>query len=173
MGRGASRKVLTVYQEYRNEAGYTLEKASDLMDNVVSVDRLGRIEGGRQVPTPEDVARMAECYKAPDLCNYYCANECAIGRKYVPEVEITALPDIILETIASLNDIQPCINRLIEISRDGRISDEEIPDFARIKMYLEQVSLAADTLTLWVEKTAACNQLNADLLEKVEAELKK
>ena len=46
---------------------------------------------------------------------------------------MSELPNIILETVASLNAMFPLTNRLIEISRDGQIFDDEIPDFASIQ----------------------------------------
>ncbi len=70
--------------------------------------------------------------RRPDLCNYYCSHKCEIGHRYVPEVEVSDLSNIILETIASLNEINPLTTRLIQIARDGKISDDEIKDFAFI-----------------------------------------
>ena len=89
---------------------------------------------------------MASCYNRPDLCNYYCSHKCSIGEKYVPEVEVTELPNIILETIASLNEINPLTGRLIQISRDGKITDDEIHNFALISKKLDEISLAIDLL---------------------------
>ena len=109
---------------------------------------------------------MADCYKKPDLCNYYCSHRCAIGEKYVPQVEISELPNIILETIASLNEITPHTGQLIQIARDGKISDEEIPAFAFISKKLDEISLAIDALNLWIDKTASENNLNAELLRR-------
>ena len=113
---------------------------------------------------------MAECYRAPDLCNFYCSHQCPIGKKYVPAVEMSELPNIILETVASLNAMFPLTNRLIEISRDGQISDDEIPDFASIQEHLEDVSLAVDSLRLWVEKTISEGKINKELLEQYQNE---
>ena len=59
-------------------------------------------------------------FDRPDLCNYYCSHKCEIGQRYVPEVEVSDLPDIILETIASLNETNPLTSRLIQIARDGK-----------------------------------------------------
>ena len=65
-----------------------------------------------------------------------------------------------------MNTMYPLTNRLIEISRDGRISDDEIPDFAKIQHNLEQVSLATNALHLWVECTISENEINKELLEE-------
>ena len=135
MGRKSTKENKTIYQRYREQNDLTREKAAELLDTV-SEDRIERIENEKLLPDPEDVIRMAECYKAPDLCNFYCSHQCPIGKKYVPAVEMSELPNIILETVASLNAMFPLTNRLIEISRDGQISDDEIPDFASIQEHL-------------------------------------
>lgn len=164
MGRVSVKKDKSVYQLFREECGLTREKASELMDGMTA-SRIEKIENGQE-PTPFDIIQMADCYKKPDLCNYYCSHRCAIGEKYVPQVEISELPNIILETIASLNEITPHTGQLIQIARDGKISDEEIPAFAFISKKLDEISLAIDALNLWIDKTASENNLNAELLKR-------
>ena len=83
---------------------------------------------------------------------------------YVPEIEVSELSNIILETIASLDEINPLTGRLIQIARDGKITDDEIKDFALISTRLDEISLAIDALNLWVDKTASENNLNMELL---------
>lgn len=165
MGRKSIKENKTVYQQCREREELTREQAAERME-VVSADRIERIENERTLPEPDDVIRMARAYHAPELCNYYCSHQCPIGEKYVPAVEVAELPNIILETVASLNAMYPLTNRLIEISRDGVISDDEISDFAVIQNHLEQVSLAVDALNLWVEKTAAEHHINEELLKE-------
>ena len=96
---------------------------------------------------------MSDCYKAPNLCNHFCANDCPIGQEYVPEVEMKELSQITLEMLASLNSIEKKKERLIEIVADGKIEENEYDDFALIQNELEKISLAVETLQLWVEKT--------------------
>ena len=104
MGRKSTKEEKTIYQRFREEAGLTREKASEQMDGI-SVARIEKIEYETQDPTPYDIVQMAKCYKRPDLCNYFCAKKCEIGGKYVPEIEPSELSRIIIETVASLNDI--------------------------------------------------------------------
>ena len=170
MGRVSNRKDKTVYQLFREQLNLTREKASELMEGMTP-SRIEKIENGQE-PTPYDIIQMADCYKRPDLCNYYCSHRCAIGDRYVPQVEVNQLSDIIIETIASLNDISPLTAKLIQIARDGKISDDEIPDFAKISCKLDEISLAVDALNLWIDKTASENNLNAELLEKAKEKLK-
>ena len=77
---------------------------------------------------------------------------------------MTDLSNIILETIASLNEINPLTGHLIQIARDGKISDDEMKDFAYISKKLDEISLAIDSLNLWVDKTAGEQGLNFELL---------
>ena len=96
---------------------------------------------------------------------------CMIGDRYVPEIEVSELSTIILETIASLNEINPLTSRLIQIARDGKITDDEIKDFAYISQKLDEVSLAIDSLNLWVDKTASEKNINIELLNAEKAKL--
>ena len=170
MGKQSTRENKTIYQQYREEQGLTREKASQEMTGV-SASRIEKIEYELQEPTPYDIIQMADCYKNPDLCNYYCSNKCMIGDRYVPEIEVSELSTIILETIASLNEINPLTSRLIQIARDGKITDDEIKDFAYISQKLDEVSLAIDSLNLWVDKTASEKNINIELLNAEKAKL--
>ena len=69
---------------------------------------------------------MAEKYGAPNLCNYYCANECEIGKQYVPEVKVKHLSQIVLEMLASMSSVKKQQDRLIEITADGKIEADEV-----------------------------------------------
>ena len=98
----------------------------------------------------------------PDLCNYYCSNECPIGKQYVPQVKIKDLSQIVLEMLASLNVIHRKQERLIEISADGRINDDEIKDFVYIQEELEKISITVETLQLWAEKMLAEKEIDME-----------
>ena len=172
MGKQSTRENKNIYQLCREEQGLTREKASEQMTGV-SASRIEKIEYELQEPTPYDVVQMADCYKKPELCNYYCSHKCSIGDRYVPEVEVSELPNIILETIASLNEINPLTGRLIQIARDGRITDDEIHDYAFISNKLDEISLAIDSLNLWVDKTASENNINIRLFHEEKEKLKK
>lgn len=119
MGKQSTRENKTIYQQYREEQGLTREKASQEMTGV-SASRIEKIEYELQEPTPYDIIQMADCYKHPDLCNYYCSHKCMIGDRYVPEIE---------------------------------------------------VSLAIDSLNLWVDKTASEKNINIELLNAEKAKL--
>jgi hypothetical protein len=46
-------------------------------------------------------------------------------------------------------------NRLIEITVDGQIAEEEMKDFEKIQNQLAQIAMAIDSLQLWVQKAVA------------------
>lgn len=151
MGRKSTKENKNIYQTSREAAELTREGAAELLE-FISSDRIEKIESEKSLPHPDEILAMADCYKNPSLCNYYCSHECPIGQEYVPEVKSKELSQITLEMLASLNSLEKEKNRLIEITVDGKISDDEMQDFKRIQDQLSQISMAIDSLQLWVEK---------------------
>ena len=151
MARKSTRENKNIYQRTREGLELTREQASELMVTM-SPERIEKIENERSMPHPDEVLLMSDQYKQPDLCNYYCANQCPIGAQYVPEIKIKDLSQIVLETIASLNAMQKKKDRLIEITVDGEITDDELEDFVQIQQELEKISVAVETLQLWCER---------------------
>ncbi len=159
MGRASTKENKSIYQTTREELKLTREKASDII-GFMSAERIEKIENAKVNVQPEDVMALAQCYKAPKLCNYYCSNECPIGRKYVPEVQAKDLAQIAIETLNSLNKINREKDRLLEIIEDGQVSDDELSDFVSIKKTLDKISLSVDTLQLWVDQAIADGNLD-------------
>ena len=161
MGRASTKENKNKYQLAREELGLSREKASDLLE-VIPPERIEKIENERSLPHPDEVLVMSQKYKKPSLCNYYCSNECPIGKEYVPEVQIKELSAIVIEMLASLNSVNKTKDRLIEIAADGVISDDEIDDFIHIQEELERISITVETLQLWAEKMLANGVIDAD-----------
>ncbi len=167
MARASAKENKTVYQQKREELGLTREKAAELLQ-FITPDRLERIESGKSPAHPDEVALMAEKYRCPHLCNYFCANECEIGKQYVPEVRIKDLSRIVLEMLASLNAMQKKQERLIEITSDGVIEEEEIDDFITIREELEKLSLSVETLQLWTEQKMVSGDIDPELYREAQ-----
>ncbi|MBR6538149.1 MAG: helix-turn-helix domain-containing protein [Lachnospiraceae bacterium] len=162
MARVSAKEDKSIYQVRREELGLSREKASELLVTIPP-EKIERIENEKILPRPEDILTMAEGYKMPSLCNYYCANECPIGKQYVPEIKVKDLSQIVLEMLASLNTMQRKQERLIEITADGKIEENEIRDFIHIQEELERISITVETMQLWVEKMLAENVINMDV----------
>lgn len=159
MGRKSTKENKNIYQTSREEAGFTRDAAAEVLE-FISSDRIEKIESEKSLPHPDEILAMADCYKNPSLCNYYCSHECPIGQEYVPEVKLKDLSQITLEMLASLNTLEKEKNRLIEITVDGVISDDEKEDFERIQTQLAQISMAVDSLQLWVQKAVVDGKIS-------------
>lgn len=161
MARASTKENKNIYQTTRESLKLTRETASDLLETIAP-ERIEKIENERTLPHPDEVLVMAEKYRQPSLCNYYCANQCPIGQQYVPEIKIKDLPQIVLEMLASLNSMQKQKERLIEITVDGKISGDELEDFIYIQEELERISIAVETLQLWSERMLATGKIDAE-----------
>lgn len=161
MGRVSKKKNKSIYQIRREELGLSREKASDLLQSLPP-ERIEKIENEKTLTHPEEILVMANGYKAPYLCNYYCANECPIGQEYVPEIKVNNLSQIILEMLASLNSVRKQQERLIEIAADGKIENDEIEDFIRIQRDLEKISITVEALQLWSEQMLANGKIDQE-----------
>ena len=159
-------KNKNVYFRKREELKLTREQASELLESIPS-ERIEKIENERVEPHPEEILIMAEKYKSPEMCNYYCSNQCPIGQQYVPEVKIQDLSQIILKMVDSLNTVQDNQRRLINITADGIIDDTEIDDFIKIQNELEKISITVEALQLWSEQMVANGAINMEKYEEL------
>ena len=160
MGRRSVKENKTIYQQIREELNLTREKAADLIPGF-SPERLEKIENGRTQIQPEDVMLLAEYYKAPILCNHYCANECPSGQVHALRPEPKELAQIAIETLNALNRMNQSKDRLLEIVEDGRVRPDEYADFAEIKATLDRIALSVANLQLWVNEQIAEGKLSA------------
>lgn len=170
MGRLSTKENKLPYHLRREELGLSREEASALLD-WIPPERIERIENEKSDPLPEEIVAMAEAYKEPMLCNYYCANQCPIGKRYVPEVKVKDLSQIVLEMLASLNSAKREQEKLIEITVDGKIERDEIKDFVRIQNELEKISLAVETLQLWSEGMLANGAIDIEAYQEYKKNL--
>lgn len=165
MPKKSTKENKNIYFRRREELKLTRDQASELLESIPP-ERIEKIENERVEPHPEEILVMADKYKAPELCNYYCSNQCPIGQKYVPEVKIQDISQIILRMVDSLYTVQDNQRRLISITADGVIDDTEIDDFVYIQEELEKISITVETLQLWSEQMVANGAIN---IEKYEA----
>ena len=162
MARASTKENKTIYHKTRESLKLTREAAAELLETIAP-ERIEKIENERCLPHPDEVLVMAEKYKQPSLCNYYCANQCPIGQQYVPEIKVKDLSQIVLEMLASLNAMNKQKERLIEITVDGKITGDELKDFIYIQEELERISIAVETLQLWSERMLATGVIDENL----------
>ena len=165
MGRKSTKENKNIYQISRENVNLTRDAAAEQLE-FVSSDRIEKIENEKSYPHPDEILAMADCYKNPSLCNYYCSHECPIGQEYVPEVTAKDLSVITLEMLSTLNTLSKERDRMIDIAADGKVSEDEITDFLRIKDYLENMSLTIESLKLWVENTIASGEIDKNFFKQ-------
>lgn len=161
MARVSTKKDKSVFQLRREELGLSRDRASELLE-WISPEQIERIESGKKNANPDEVVIMAEKYQDPSLRNYYCANECAIGQEYVPEIRIKHLSQIVLEMLATLNTVEKKQERLMEITADGKIEAKEMDDFIQIQQELEKISITIEALKLWGERKIQSGDIDID-----------
>lgn len=82
MPRVSNKESKNIYFSRREELRLTRDQASELLESIPP-ERIEKIENERVEPHPEEILIMAQKYKSPELCNYYCSNQCPIGQQYV------------------------------------------------------------------------------------------
>ena len=170
MGRKSGKINKSIYQQCREDLGMTRAEASEALQ-FISESRLEKLENDKTPAHPEDILAMADAYKRPDLLNYYCTHECPIGIKNVPEVKIKGLSQIVLSMLATLNTLDREKERLIEITEDEVIQDQELEDFVRIQDQLDKISMTVESLRLWVDTTIASGGIDREKLESIRKRL--
>lgn len=150
-----------IYKETRKSLGLSRDDASKLL-GVITPERLERIENNKFPIQPDEVCVMADKYKEPSLRNYYCSTQCPIGQQSVPEIKIKNLAEIIIQMVASLNSMKKKQERLIEITADGVVDNEELNDFIYIQKELERISITVEALQLWTETMVAEEKIDVE-----------
>lgn len=90
-----------IYKKPREIAGYSQERAAELLD--ISVESLRAYETGRRVPPGEVVVRMMDLYN----CQYLAVSHLRTSEacaSFLPDVKLQDLPTAILRLQKELND---------------------------------------------------------------------
>lgn len=102
------------------------EKASELLG--ISTSQLANYELGICKTVPVDaVVMMADLYHAPELKNRYCAENCPIGAQRTNCTAAGSVERLAVAMACLKNDgaIEKATQVLLEIARDGEVTDEE------------------------------------------------
>lgn len=146
MGKNPIKENQNVYYQARKQAARwderlsSREMASELLGIAAYI--LGDYELGnvKRVP-PDKVLLMADLYNAPWLLTNYCKNECPICGFLPLATEEKNIQGIALRLLKGLNqnDLEQMKTRLIDITEDGNISDDELEALRGISKYLNSL----------------------------------
>lgn len=159
MGRKSIKENKSHLQLCREACGWTREEASDALQTI-SPDRLEKLENDKTRVHPEDIVEIATGYKQPELCNWYCHEECAIGQKIVPALEPMDLTRSVMDIMNRLTLLNAQKDRMVALAADGQITPEERQEFSGIYEQLDQLTNSVESLKVWVRKTLADGKLD-------------
>lgn len=147
MGRDAMKAAGNPWYEARKKAAeyderlHSREGAAERLG--MSVSSVADAELGLTKCMPVDKAvLMADLYNAPHLLNYYCLNECPIGCRHSISDEVVDIDRVTVKLLKRLKveDLEKIKDRLLDISEDGVIEEEEKPDLVSVLKYLEDLA---------------------------------
>jgi hypothetical protein len=156
MAKKATKAADNIYYKARMEAAATNDKLNSREGaaEVIGIDRtrLARIELDSICAYPEEVLIMSDIYNTPEIENYFCCEQCPIGKHSVPHLEIVDLDRLTIEILSSLKNVSFVKESLVDIVADGIISEDEKPALNDILDSLEKISVEAQKLKLWTQK---------------------
>lgn len=159
MGRDATKAVGNPWYEARKRAAefddrlYSREGAAERLG--MSVSSIADAELGLTKIMPVDKAvLMADMYKAPELLNHYCLNECPIGCRHSISEEVLDVDRITVKLIKnlSLDRLNEMSKKMLDIAYDGVVSEDEKPDLKEVVEYLEETSKTISELKILADK---------------------
>ncbi len=161
MGKTTKKSKKSVYRLAREELNLSRAAATKFMPDdenfpgmsYIDEHRLVKLENGTTSIQPADVVVMAKRYNKPELRNYYCCNDCPIGKIDTPEViNADNIHQILVNMAVSLKNVNHKKIRLMEILEDGKVDPGETEDYEKIYGELEHISAIIEALQLWCER---------------------
>lgn len=135
-----------IYQNARKIAGLTQERAAELLG--LSVRSLADYEAGLRLP-PNDVAdRMVTAYNSQLLAVQHLRASTQFARNLLPDVREMALPEAVLTLVDAVYSFADdrLDRELIDIARDGVISEDERERFDHVIDKIRDITAAAIAL---------------------------
>mgnify|MGYP000755230776 CR=1 FL=1 len=128
-----------IYKKARMAAGITQERAAELLD--ISVRSLADYESGVRVPQCDVVDGMVTVYNSQLLAVQHVRMEGQAIRDILPEVRAMRLPEAVLTLVHGMYEFygDHLDRELIDMARDGVISEDEEERFERI---MQQIGVA-------------------------------
>ena len=133
-----------IYKNARKSAGFTQEKASQLLN--VSVDSLRDYEQSQR-PVPSDVASaMCDVYQAPYLAVQHLRLTSDLGKRVVPEIQLKDLPEAVLGVLAAVQRFCAKREAMVEIAADGQIAESEQAEWDEIMRLANDLNVAMNNM---------------------------
>lgn len=168
MGREATKALGNPWYEARKMAAKyddrLLSRESAAEQLGMSVSSLADAELGLSKFMPvEKAVLISDRYNAPWLLNHYCLNECPIGCRHSISANVENIDRVTLKLIKKMrtDDLSSIKDKLVDISEDGIISDDEKPELKNIVDYLDELAKTISEL-----KTISTMALNGGMKDE-------
>lgn len=133
-----SREYPNIYQKARQSTLLTQERAAEMLG--LSSETVKQYEGGRRVPPDAVVGRMVALYGTEWLALAHSEATDTLG--VLPRVEARSLPMASIALRNRLHDATGRLDALLRIAEDGRIDEDERPEFDEIVTDLRETMAA-------------------------------
>lgn len=132
-----------IYQTARKIAGFTQERAAELL--TLSTRSLADYETGLRLPPNDVVDRMVTVYNSQLLAVQHLRASTQFARELLPDVQMMTLPEAVLTLIDAVYAFADdrLDRELIDIARDGVISEDERERFDRVVDKIKGITAAA------------------------------
>ncbi|MBO6267630.1 MAG: XRE family transcriptional regulator [Clostridium sp.] len=157
---GGTADTRNIYLACRKQAAESNERlnsreiAADLLG--ISASTLAKHELGVTKCVPVDtVVMMADLYKAPELRNWYCKNECPIGEQRPMATRIGSIERITVKLLADMDGdrISRMKADLLDIARDGKVTPDEAGKMQKVMELLDELTETISELRMYAEKS--------------------
>lgn len=142
----------TIYKICREQAGYTQERAAELLP--CSVRQLARYEGG-EAPVPDDMAyRMVRLYNSQFLAVEHLRMVSQLAASIIPAVDSVSLQTAamrLFNCVVDFIDKHPD-RKLLRIAEDNIIDESERPVLDEILMELEKLTKVCTEVRIATER---------------------
>lgn len=132
-----------IYKKARMAAGITQERAAELLD--ISTRSLADYEAGVRFPPDWLVSAMLDVYNLQILAVQHLRLSAQLARNIIPDVPDLCLSQAALTFVDAVYDFAEdrLTRELIDIAKDGRVSEEEQERFATVVKRINELTATA------------------------------
>lgn len=141
-----------------NEKLNSREITADLLG--ISPSALVKHELGITKSVPVDtVVMMADLYRSPELKNWYCKNECPIGKDLPVSTEVKDIREIAIRLFNSMDvsRITDLTANILQIAEDGKVSNEEWSKVNEAVTILNTIATVCSELKIFAQKNGGAD----------------
>jgi transcriptional regulator with XRE-family HTH domain len=135
------RRCENIYQIARKAAGLTQEQAAEML--YISVRSIAEYEAGRTIPPDDIVCKMIDLYKAYWLGYQHLKQASEVGRRFLPDIQISDLAMAVLRLQKETADVGAIQTAMVEIVCDGKIDGSEQQRWKTVEREISEMAGAA------------------------------